>query len=57
MEPLLARLLIACLAVWFTDKVLEVFRVGEPARWVVQIIAVILGLLYIFLGWYLPLIK
>jgi len=52
---LLARLLIACLSVWFIDQCLVKFGIGEPVAKIIQIIVIILAILFIFFGWYLDL--
>lgn len=54
MEPLLFRLLVGCLALWLIDKGLAVFKVGDPPAWAIQLIAYILAVLYILLGWMIP---
>jgi len=51
---LLDRLLIACLCVWFIDQCLAKFKVSEPPARIVQIIVIILAIIFILVGWYLP---
>ena len=53
MSELLTRLLIACLCLWLVDKILSVFGVSEPANKIVQIVAIIVALIFIFAGWML----
>lgn len=53
MEPILFRLLVGCLVLWLIDKGLTVFRVGDPPRWIIELVAFILVVLWILLGWML----
>ncbi len=52
---LLTRMLIGCLSVWLVDQILAKFSVGEPAARIIQIVVLILAVIFILFGWYLPL--
>jgi len=54
---LLTRLLIACLSVWFIDQMLAKLGVKEPVARAIQIIAIILALLFVLLGWMLTFVR
>jgi hypothetical protein len=54
MPEFLIRLLIGCLVIWLVDKGLAVFRVGDPPKWVIELITFVLAVLYILFGWVVP---
>lgn len=54
MPEFLIRLLVGCLVIWLVDQVLVKFGIGEPPARIIQIITIILALIYIVVGWAVP---
>lgn len=54
MEPILFRVLLSCLLVWLICKTLDVLKVSDPPKWIIELVVVILAWVYIFVGWMIP---
>jgi hypothetical protein len=51
---MLTRMLIGCLSIWLVDQILAKFGIGEPPARIIQVLTIILALVFILIGWALP---